>query len=119
MFNGIIYNQGIIKNIKRTKKYVSGSFVLEVKSKVRFKTSDIGESVCVDGVCLTLIKILKNKIKIIDTGIAVAKQTKKILTQYELLNTNQKNKLNLYFQTGESSKINYFLKDQIFKKIIL
>ena len=60
MFNGIIYNQGIIKNIKRTKKYVSGSFVLEVKSKVRFKTSDIGESVCVDGVCLTLIKILKN-----------------------------------------------------------
>tara|TARA_Y100000996_G_C22544081_1_gene651132 strand:+ start:1757 stop:2353 length:597 start_codon:yes stop_codon:yes gene_type:complete len=60
MFNGIIYNQGIIKNIKRSKKYVSGSFVLEVKSKVRFKTSDIGESVCVDGVCLTLIKILKN-----------------------------------------------------------
>ena len=66
-----------------------------------------------------LNQILKNKMKIIDTGIAVAKQTKKILTQYELLNTNKKNKLNLYFQTGESSKINYFLKNQIFKKIIL
>ncbi len=60
MFNGIIYNQGVIKNIQRSKKYVSGSLILEVKSNVRFKINDIGESVCVDGVCLTLIKILKN-----------------------------------------------------------
>ena len=59
MFNGIIYNQGIIKAIKRSPKYVKGSLVIEVSSNIRFKKSDIGESVCCDGVCLTLIRIKK------------------------------------------------------------
>ena len=59
MFNGIIYNQGIIKSIKKNPKYVSGSLVMEIDSNIRFKKSDIGESVCCDGVCLTLIRIKK------------------------------------------------------------
>ena len=59
MFNGIIYNFGIIKRIKKSPKYVVGSLVLEIQSDIKFKKTDIGESVCVDGVCLTLIKILK------------------------------------------------------------
>ena len=57
MFNGIIYNQGLIKSIKKNPKYVSGSLVIEIASNVKFKKSDIGESVCCDGVCLTLIRI--------------------------------------------------------------
>ena len=60
MFNGIIYNQGKIKNIKQSKKYVLGSRVIEVQSKIRFNKNDIGESVCCDGVCLTLIRIKKD-----------------------------------------------------------
>jgi len=59
MFNGIIYNQGIIKNIKKNPKYVSGSLLIEIASNIKFKKSDIGESVCCDGVCLTLIRIKK------------------------------------------------------------
>jgi len=59
MFNGIIYNQGQIKNIKKTPKYVLGSFVIEVSSNIKLKKKDIGESVCCDGVCLTLIGIRK------------------------------------------------------------
>ncbi len=59
MFNGIIYNQGIIKSIKKNPKYVSGSLVIEIASNIRFKKSDIGESVSCDGVCLTLIRIKK------------------------------------------------------------
>ena len=59
MFNGIVYNQGIIKNIKKSKKYVIGSRVVEISSSISFKKSDIGESVCCDGVCLTLIRIKK------------------------------------------------------------
>ena len=59
MFNGIIYNKGIIKSIRRNPKYVSGSLVIEITSKIKFKKSDIGESVCCDGVCLTLIRIKK------------------------------------------------------------
>ena len=61
MFNGIVYNQGIIKSIRKSPKYVRGSLVIEVASNISFKKSDIGESVCCDGVCLTLISI-----KIID-----------------------------------------------------
>ena len=59
MFNGIVYNQGKIKSIKKNPRYVAGSLVIEVESNVKFLKSDIGESVCCNGVCLTLIKILK------------------------------------------------------------
>ena len=59
MFNGIVYNQGLIKKIKRNPKYVNGSLVIEIESNISFKKSDIGESVCCDGVCLTLIRIKK------------------------------------------------------------
>tara|TARA_B100002051_G_C16541150_1_gene537636 strand:- start:16 stop:612 length:597 start_codon:yes stop_codon:yes gene_type:complete len=59
MFNGIIYNQGLIKNIKRNPRYIKGSLVIEIESNIKFKKSDVGESVCCDGVCLTLIRIKK------------------------------------------------------------
>ena len=59
MFNGIVYNQGIVKNIRKSSKYINGSRVLEISSKLNFKKIDIGESVCCDGVCLTLIRIKK------------------------------------------------------------
>ena len=59
MFNGIIYNQGQIKDITRNPKYALGSLVIEVSSNIRFTKKDIGESVCCDGACLTLIGIRK------------------------------------------------------------
>jgi len=59
MFNGIVYNQGIIKSIKKSSRYVKGSLVIEISSNISFKKTDVGESVSCDGVCLTLIKILK------------------------------------------------------------
>ena len=57
MFNGIVYNKGFIKSIKKNPKYVRGSLVIEMTSNIFFKKTDIGESVCCDGVCLTLIRI--------------------------------------------------------------
>lgn len=60
MFNGIIYNTGLVKSIKKSSRYVKGSLVLEINSSIKFKKSDIGESVCCDGVCLTLIRITSN-----------------------------------------------------------
>ena len=59
MFNGIVYSQGVVKNIRKSSRYVSGSLVIEIVSNIKFKKSDIGESVCCNGVCLTLIKIKK------------------------------------------------------------
>ena len=57
MFNGIIYNQGIItKLIKRPK-----GLNIFIKSKLKVSNKDIGLSVSCDGVCLTLISY-KSKI---------------------------------------------------------
>ncbi|MAV57040.1 MAG: riboflavin synthase [Pelagibacteraceae bacterium TMED247] len=59
MFNGIVYNQGLIKSLRKNPKYVNGSLVVEIVSDISFKKNDIGESVCCNGVCLTLIRIKK------------------------------------------------------------
>ena len=57
MFNGIIYNTGIIKRIQKRTKGIN----LFLKSEINLKKKNIGMSVCCDGVCLTLVSY-KNKI---------------------------------------------------------
>tara|TARA_Y100001958_G_C21180555_1_gene510519 strand:+ start:502 stop:1089 length:588 start_codon:yes stop_codon:yes gene_type:complete len=56
MFNGIIFNTGEVKTIKRYKK----SILVSIKTKMRFSNRDIGSSISCNGVCLTIEKI-KNK----------------------------------------------------------
>lgn len=55
MFNGIIFNSGKVKTIKRNKK----SILIGIESDLVFKKKDIGSSICCDGVCLTLVKVIK------------------------------------------------------------
>ena len=57
MFNGIIFNRGLISGISKRAKGIN----IFVKSDLKLKNKDIGVSVACDGVCLTLITI-KNKI---------------------------------------------------------
>ena len=59
MFNGIIYNQGVITKIIKRPKGLN----IFVKSKLKISKSDIGLSVACDGVCLTLISY---KLKIME-----------------------------------------------------
>ena len=56
MFNGIIFNTGIIKSIKSFKN----SKLIGIKSNIKFKPKDLGSSICCNGVCLTLAKIKKD-----------------------------------------------------------
>ena len=51
MFNGIIYNQGVITKIIKRPKGLN----IFIKSNLKVNTKDIGLSVACDGVCLTLI----------------------------------------------------------------
>jgi riboflavin synthase len=53
MFNGIIFNQGIITKIQKRLKGIN----IFVKSDLKLIKKDIGVSVSCDGVCLTLITI--------------------------------------------------------------
>ena len=57
MFNGIIYNQGIVTKIVKRPKGLN----IFIKSNLKLNSRDIGLSVSCDGVCLTLISY-KSKI---------------------------------------------------------
>ena len=57
MFNGIIFNKGIINKIRKSTKGVN----IFIKSNLKVKRKDLGVSICCDGVCLTMVS-LKNKI---------------------------------------------------------
>ena len=57
MFNGIIFNQGVIKKITKRDKGIN----IFINSILKLTKKDIGVSVACDGVCLTLISI-KNRL---------------------------------------------------------
>ena len=57
MFNGIIFNTGKVKSIKRS----VNNALISIETGLRFTKNDLGSSVSCNGVCLTVTKI-KNKI---------------------------------------------------------
>ena len=56
MFNGIIFNHGVIQKIEKRPKGIN----IFIKSSLKLTKKDIGVSVSCDGVCLTLITISGN-----------------------------------------------------------
>ena len=56
MFNGIIFQKGLIKKFKKRSKGIN----IFVKSHLNLKKKDIGVSISCDGVCLTLMSIKNN-----------------------------------------------------------
>ena len=58
MFNGIIYNTGKIISIDKSKN----SIFIGIQTNIKFNQKELGISICCNGVCLTLVKIIKNKI---------------------------------------------------------
>ena len=57
MFNGIIFNTGKVKSIKKN----TNSILVGIESKLKFTNKDVGTSISCNGVCLTIFKI-KDKI---------------------------------------------------------
>ena len=58
MFNGIIFNTGKVKIIKKNKK----SIYVGIQTKIKFNNEDLGSSICCDGFCLNIERIYKGKI---------------------------------------------------------
>ena len=58
MFNGIIYNTGKVISIDKSKN----SVFIGIQTNIKFNQKELGISICCNGVCLTLVKIIKNKI---------------------------------------------------------
>ena len=90
MFNGIIYNQGIIKKIIKRPKGLN----IFVKSNIKVSNKDIGLSVACDGVCLTLISY---KSKIME--FYLSKETI-IRSKFKFLKLNDKINLELPLKYG-------------------
>ena len=57
MFNGIIFNTGIVRSIKKN----LDSIVISLETNLKLTKKDLGSSISCDGVCLTVAKI-NNKI---------------------------------------------------------
>ena len=93
MFNGIIFNQGVIKKIEKRKKGIN--FFL--KSNLKLKKVHIGMSISCDGVCLTLISIKNNLIEFY-----LSKET---LIRSKFKNIKLGNKINLELPIKFGEKI--------------
>ena len=55
MFNGIIFNKGVVKKIQKRPKGIN----IFIKSNLKITKKNIGISIACDGVCLTLINVKK------------------------------------------------------------
>ena len=91
MFNGIIFNQGLITKFKKRLKGIN----IFVKADFKLTSKDLGVSVACDGVCLTLIGI-KNKIMEFYLSDETIQKSK-----FKFLNINDKINLELPLRFGQ------------------
>mgnify|MGYP001459275471 CR=1 FL=1 len=82
MFNGIIFNKGLI--IKTTKR--PRGINIFVKSDLKLSVKDIGVSVSCDGVCLTLINIKKKIMEFYLSNETIQRSRFKYLKKSEYIN---------------------------------
>mgnify|MGYP001466999025 CR=1 FL=1 len=82
MFNGIIFNTGIVKKIKKYRN----SIQIGIQTKINLKKNDLGSSICCDGVCLTLEKIHKDKIFFYISGETLKRSNFKNIKLNQMIN---------------------------------
>ena len=82
MFNGIIFNQGLITKISKRSKGIN----IFVKSNLKLSNKDIGVSIACDGVCLTLISIKKRTMEFYLSNETVKRSKFKYLKINDLIN---------------------------------
>jgi len=82
MFNGIIFNKGLItKTLKRSK-----GINIFIKSDLKLSNKDVGISVACDGVCLTLIAVKKKIMEFYLSNETIKRSKFKYLKKNELIN---------------------------------
>ena len=82
MFNGIIFNKGLITKISKRTKGIN----IFIKSDLKLNYSDLGVSVACDGVCLTLISIKKKVMEFYLSNETVKRSKFKYLKKNDLIN---------------------------------
>ena len=97
MFNGIIFNQGVIKKIIKRDKGIN----IFLNSNLKLTKKDIGVSVSCDGVCLTLIDI-KNRLMEFYLSNETIQRSK-----FKFLKVNDKINLELPLKYGQKYLVIY------------
>ena len=82
MFNGIIFNKGLITKISKRSKGIN----IFVKSDLKLTKKDIGVSVACDGVCLTLITIKKKILEFYLSNETIRRSKFRFLKTKDLIN---------------------------------
>ena len=82
MFNGIIFNKGLITKVLKRPKGIN----IFIKSDLKLSGKDIGVSVSCDGVCLTLITIKKRIMEFYLSNETVKRSKFKFLEIKDLIN---------------------------------
>ena len=82
MFNGIIFNKGLITKISKRPKGIN----IYVKSDLKLSSKDIGVSVACDGVCLTLITFKKKVMEFYLSNETIKRSKFKFLKLRDLIN---------------------------------
>ena len=118
MFNGIIYNQGIITKIIKRPKGLN----IFVKSNLKVSKKDMGLSVACDGVCLTLISYKSKISKFKRKGIILVKSKVDRNNRFDMREILKKlynfGCRNLLIEGG-NELTNNLLKNKIFNKFYL
>ena len=82
MFNGIIFNKGLIKKISKRAKGIN----IFIKSDLKLSKKDIGVSIACDGVCLTLMTIQNRIMEFYLSNETVKRSKFKYLQKNDLIN---------------------------------
>ena len=121
MFNGIIYNVGRVSFLQKRNK----SILLGIKSSLKLSKSDIGSSICCDGVCLTLSNLKKNTFFFYVSQETINRSNFKFVKLGQLINLEKSlvygNKISGHFIQGhvdaiaEINSINFIDKSWVVK----
>ena len=85
MFNGIIFNQGIVKKIVKRPKGIN----LFIGSKINLSSKNIGASIACDGVCLTLISVKKKILEFYLSNETLNKSKFKMIKVGDMINLEE------------------------------
>ena len=91
MFNGIIFNQGVIKKINKRPRGIN----IFISSDLKLTKKDIGVSVACDGVCLTLITVKKKLMEVYLSDETIQK------SKFKFIKINDKTNLELPLRYGQ------------------
>jgi riboflavin synthase len=116
MFNGIIFNTGKVKSIKRN----YNSILIGIETNLKFFTKDLGSSVSCNGVCLTIYKIKNNIIYFYISRETLLRSTFKSIKINQIINLEKSlvfgQKISGHFTQGHVDTIAKIKKIIIFDK---